>query len=773
MNQYESSSMSSNDWESALQKSLVSGHENVALFLLQNYIKISDQESYTKTVEQASQAGIFKVVQWLIKAYPSFSKANVQTKLLDMAIMKGQLSFLKRYCLKGQLPDNSVANGACFGHVDIVSFCLDEGASIEKEGPLGAPLRAASLMGHEMAVRLLIARGADINASGKFGDALQAAAINDHRSITHFLIQNKADVNAQGGYYGNSLQAAASRGHREVAEALINAGARISDKGRYENAFFAAAEAGHHAVVGLFIEKGFQFPRRYQRRYKKSVYTDLLRGALTAAQYGLPRKPDERLSLPIPGSGLEESFKTLKGNIFSNSHNLGVASEVQDLKIPAPGECSSLVSAASKGWDLVVQYMVAERTKIRLAQDDLELALREAAYRGHIGIVKILLESDIEKTWKTSNALMAAAQNGYIAIIQMLIQHETDLDSLSHENALLIAKHGSRGNQISSVRYCLSQVPDEDKRVVVASAFKQAAKFNGTCILKSFLQHGDYVEEEVVRQAFQIAASNSSTDVVQFLLASSYANCMQSEHHLVAFRAASFYGHAALAQLLLDHVSSPCSPEYLRVLFINAAYKGYRGVLKVLVPEIRKLDCCQTLLDMCLCFTCAEGQFNAASFLIDAGASVTTRVDKTMEVDEDPALVGLCLDEDSDEDRSGRKGGTRRKLQSRTRYSRRFVYYKYGEGQWTALQACLQSPRQFQFPQGDREEPQVLASKHIAVLQLLISQNVDVNMPSGDGHTPLHWAVSREIQCSPMVSLLLNAGAEFPSMKQRPKVHAP
>ncbi|KAJ6086758.1 hypothetical protein N7467_005672 [Penicillium canescens] len=758
---HESSSMSSDDGESALQKSLASGHESVALFLLQDYIKISDQTNYTKTVEQASQAGIFQVVQWLIKAYPSFSKTNAsQTKLLEMAIMKGQLSFLKRYCLKGQLPDDSVANGAAFGHVDIISFCLDEGASIEKEGPLGTPLRAASLMGHEMAVRLLIARGADINAPGKFGDALQAAAINGHRSITHVLIQNNAHVNAQGGYYGNSLQAAASRGHREVAEALLNAGARVADKGRHENAFFAAAEAGHHAVVGLFIEKGFQLSRRRQVRYSKSSYRNLLRGALTAAQYGLRHKQDKSVSLPIPDSGLEESFKRLRGNISSNSPSR-VASKVQDLKIPARGEHSSLVSTASKGWELVVQYMMAEKTKIQLSQDDLELALREAAYHGHMETAKFILASDIKKACKTSNALMAAAQNGHIAIIQMLIRHETDSDSLSHENALLIARYGSRGNQISSVRYPLSQVPHKDKRILVASAFKQAAKFNSACILEAFDQHGDYVEKKVVQQAFQIAASNGSTAVVQFLLASSYANCLESEHHLLAFRGACFFGHAALAEILRDHFPLSFSSEHLKVLFMNAAFKGYRGVLNVFASEIKKLDCCQTLLDMCLCFACAEGEVDAASFLIDAGACVNTRVDRTMGVDEDPGLVGLCLDEASDEDRNDRKGGTRRKPKIHARGSRRFVYYENCIGQWTALQACLQSPRQFQFQRGDLEGPPVLASKHIAVLHLLVSRNIDVNRPGEDGHTPLHWAASREIMCSPMVSLLLSAGAEL------------
>ncbi|KAJ5374306.1 hypothetical protein N7517_006312 [Penicillium concentricum] len=264
---HQSNSISSDDVELAFQKSLVLGQENVALFLLQNFITISDHETYTKTAEQASQAGMFKLVQWLSKSIP--------IKGTGHGYLEGS-TLIHQEVLKLPLPEHSVANAACMGHVDIVSFFLDEGVSIEIEGPLGSPLRAASLMGHEMAVRLLIARGASINATGKFGDALQAAAMNGHRSITLFLIQNKADVSAEGGYYGNSLQAAASRGHVEVAEALIDAGARVAAKGRYKDAFLAAAEAGHHAVVALFIGKSFQLPRRYVQSCMKLLFKDLL-----------------------------------------------------------------------------------------------------------------------------------------------------------------------------------------------------------------------------------------------------------------------------------------------------------------------------------------------------------------------------------------------------------------------------------------------------------------------------------------------------------------
>ncbi|KAJ5497742.1 hypothetical protein N7453_006793 [Penicillium expansum] len=541
-------------------------------------------------------------------------------------------------------------------------------------------------MGHEMAVRLLIARGASINAPGKFGDALQAAAMNGHWSITQFLIQNKADVNAQGGYYGNPLQAAASRGHLEVAEALINAGARIAAKGRYKDAFLAAAEAGHHAVVGLFIEKGFQLPQGHVRSIMKGLYQNLLWTAWNDAHGSLVHKEKENnlLSLPLPDPGLGVSFNTLKEGISSTPRNRNTATPVRGLKAPTPVEYSSLVLAASKGWDLVVQCMVTEREKIKLGQAELELALEKAAYHGHVGI---------------------------------LIHHVADSDVLSWDNALLVLRYGSRENQISSVRYCLSHVMDKERHALVALAFKHAAKFNSVGVLKSLDQDGNYIDGQVVRQAFQIAASNGSTDVVQLIIGSDFANSIQSEDYLVAFRGASFYGHAVQSQSFLGHVSSPCSPEHLKVLFINAAYKGYRGVLSVLLPEIKNLDCCQTLLDTCLCFACAEGEFDAASFLIEAGACVNARADSEMKVDENPALAGLCLDKDTDEQRPLIEPID----------SRFSVYYK-NCGKWTALQACLKSPRQFQFRRGDSEGLRALDKKHFAVLQLLILHDVDVNV---------------------------------------------
>lgn len=159
---------------------------------------------------------------------------------------------------KQDLPSDTVSTAALGGQDDMIAPFLDKGLDIEREGPFGAPLRAASLMGHMSTVRKLLDCGAKVGACGSLGDALQAAAMKGYVSITQLLIQEGADVNSRGGYYGNPLQAATYRGHKKVVEILLDGGANVHGQGLSRHAFDAAVDGGYEEIVRLFIERDFK-----------------------------------------------------------------------------------------------------------------------------------------------------------------------------------------------------------------------------------------------------------------------------------------------------------------------------------------------------------------------------------------------------------------------------------------------------------------------------------------------------------------------------------
>ncbi|KAH0164524.1 hypothetical protein KCU67_g5103, partial [Aureobasidium melanogenum] len=133
----------------------------------------------------------------------------------------GHIAALKRSVkdpadLLSSLPADAVSTAALYGRDQMLVFLLDEGLSIEAEGPFGTPLRVACLMNHQYIAQLLIAGKADVIFTGSYGDALQAAALKGHLPLVRLLLDNGADVNAMSGTYGNALQAAAYHGHIDV-----------------------------------------------------------------------------------------------------------------------------------------------------------------------------------------------------------------------------------------------------------------------------------------------------------------------------------------------------------------------------------------------------------------------------------------------------------------------------------------------------------------------------------------------------------------------------
>lgn len=270
---------------------MLGGKEEVVLLILRNGFDLSNQNDYDMILRQATQAGYIDLIQFLQKIYASSSgeSNSAPRKAVEAAILKGQLGVLERFFRrspdpKQYLPSDAVSTAALGGQDHMVALLLDKGLDIEREGPFGTPLRAASLMGHESTVRILLDRGAKVGACGSLGDALQAAAMKGHVLITKLLIQEGKNTNSRGGYYGNALQAASYRGHKKAVEVLLDAGANVHGQGLSRDAFHAAAEGGHEDIVRLFLESGFKFyhtaPRWVQQRCRiPSPYKNLLRDA--------------------------------------------------------------------------------------------------------------------------------------------------------------------------------------------------------------------------------------------------------------------------------------------------------------------------------------------------------------------------------------------------------------------------------------------------------------------------------------------------------------
>ncbi|KAG9604439.1 hypothetical protein KCU86_g1917, partial [Aureobasidium melanogenum] len=254
----------------ALEAAFHGNRESLVLDILTHPRVQLDQTIYDAAIVGASRHGFRQVHKKL--QYPTlvalFAQTNPHTRI-NKVLGSGDIEMLKRSVkdpadLLLSLPADAVSTAALYGREKMLVFLLDEGLSIEEEGPLGTPLRVACLTNHQHIAQLLVGRNADVNG-GSIGDALQAAAMKGHIPLVRFLLDNGAKVNAKGGIYGNALQAAAYHGHINVVALLLDNGAEMFADGFTKGALHAAAEGGHEKVVTSML-------RRHIGRPAASVY---------------------------------------------------------------------------------------------------------------------------------------------------------------------------------------------------------------------------------------------------------------------------------------------------------------------------------------------------------------------------------------------------------------------------------------------------------------------------------------------------------------------
>ncbi len=429
---------SSGRFDNALQASLLGDNEEVALLVLGSGFGVFSQNDYDVILQQAAQAGHIEVVQLLQKTYASSfgESGSTQGKAIHAAIVKGRLGVLERFFwrppgFKRYLPGDAISTAALGGQDHMIGLLLDKGLDVEREGPLGTPLRAASLMGHESTIRILLGRGAKIGACGSLGDALQAAATKGHVSITKLLIQEGADANSRGGYYGNALQAAAYRGHKKVIEVLLNAGADMHRQGLSRDAFHAAAEGGHYEIVNLFLERGFVFshPPHLPLFYRRppSRYKDLLRDAsLSRAKKSREHDADQSRSQDWQN---QSSAADLRHLLHASRYLKLAAGDEDDKPYKRQGnsgtqtENYALQAAASKGRRSVVRLILDHWDLLDISSTEVHNALNEASTNGHEEVVRLLTTSKLDMVPYLVRALEGAASHGHLAIVDMLLAH--------------------------------------------------------------------------------------------------------------------------------------------------------------------------------------------------------------------------------------------------------------------------------------------------------------------------------------------------------------
>ncbi|KAF5585744.1 ankyrin repeat [Fusarium pseudoanthophilum] len=95
-------------------------------------------------------------------------------------------------------------------------------------------------------------------------------------------------------------------------------------------------------------------------------------------------------------------------------------------------------------------------TRRFLIQEDLDLALREAAEEGHIEIVRFLLNERADSNKITGGALQAAANQGHLAVMELLIDNGADIDARDDRFGSAL-EAAAEGFNLTAMRMLLSR----------------------------------------------------------------------------------------------------------------------------------------------------------------------------------------------------------------------------------------------------------------------------------------------------------------------------
>ncbi|KAF3386635.1 Ankyrin repeat domain-containing protein 50 [Penicillium rolfsii] len=232
--------------------------------------------------------------------------------------------------------------------------------------------------------------------------------------ILRVFRDRSANVNTQGGQYGTALHTAVSRGQIDVVRLLLDQGADVNAYSgvRYRTALHTAATRGHQDIVQELLQSSADFKARGE-------------DGITALQAVLGTNVATVRRVFDNGDDYTTTQYTARLEQFSGIVQL-LLDKGADFDTQG-GEYSTVPQVAIEK----EQVLFKRGTDIDVQGG--QFALQAAAFRGHVEIVRLLLDQGTEVNAQGGQsggtALWAAASRGHTEIVQLLLDHGADINA--------------------------------------------------------------------------------------------------------------------------------------------------------------------------------------------------------------------------------------------------------------------------------------------------------------------------------------------------------
>jgi ankyrin repeat protein len=303
-------------------------------------------------------------------------------------------------------------------HPDLVKLLLSRGADVNSKNieDLG-PLHVAAKQGCSEIVPILVVFGADPNGKrGNFRFPPLGFAAN--AAVAQTLIAYGADVHLRNENGFTPLHLLAQQGKVSAAEVLLDHQAEIEVRDNWgKTPLHGASEYGQPDMIEFLLEKGADINAR-----DKQGLTAVNRAA--QSDYLAPKEARKKCAELLMSKGAEYTISDVVW--------LGDSTRVEKLleNNPALGNAAVLVIATKEGHANIVERLITAGADLNanLFKDPL---LHVAAYSGHVGVARVLLDKGINVNQKGTYGELAlhwAAAKGHTDVAELLLEAGSEIN---------------------------------------------------------------------------------------------------------------------------------------------------------------------------------------------------------------------------------------------------------------------------------------------------------------------------------------------------------
>jgi ankyrin repeat protein len=319
------------------------------------------------------------------------------------------------------------------GHVEVIRILVKHGADINTSGPDGlTAVFIATHNGHVQTIKALFEQGADINSPNSDEvTPINLAARHGLVEVVKVLCELGADFNKRDKSGASPIANAAIGGYVDVIAVLANVKANINEQTLAgDTPLFLATQNGHVAAVRVLSQLGANVNTPTLHQGCTPVYV--------ATQLGL-------LNVVELLSDLGADLNKANSDGFTPAHVAAMCGHVEIIKLldrlgadirrrAIETGFSPLIMAANFGQVEVIRALFELGVDLDdRACDGATTPLLLASRNGHAEVVRILLDlssSHLQLLQKRNNSSVAytAAYNGHIGVLKVLSERNVDLE---------------------------------------------------------------------------------------------------------------------------------------------------------------------------------------------------------------------------------------------------------------------------------------------------------------------------------------------------------